>query len=79
MSATGCCYDNAFAESCFASIKAELLPDIGSFDSHQHARRAIFDYIEAFYNRRRKHSSLGYLAPARFLELYFQKQNHHLN
>ena len=79
MSATGCCYDNAFAESCFASIKAELLADIGSFDSHQHARRAIFDYIESFYNRRRKHSSLGYLSPARFLELYFKKKNHHLN
>lgn len=79
MSAQGCCYDNAFAESCFASIKAELLCDIGSFDSHQHARRAIFDYIESFYNRRRKHSSLGYLSPARFLELYFKKQNHHLN
>jgi transposase InsO family protein len=79
MSATGCCYDNAFAESCFATIKAEVLPKSDRFDSHQHARRAIFDYIETFYNRRRKHGSLGYLSPARFLELYFQKQNHHLN
>jgi transposase InsO family protein len=79
MSATGCCYDNAFAECCFASIKAELLSDIGAFDSNQHARRAIFDYIEAFYNRRRKHSSLAYMAPVRFLELYFKKLNLHLN
>lgn len=79
MSATGCCYDNAFAESCFASIKAELLPDSGSFDSHRHARRAVFDYIECYYNRRRHHSSLGYLSPQKFIELYFQNKTSHPN
>ena len=78
MSAKGCCYDNAFAESFFATIKAELLPQTGVFDSHHHARSAIFDYIETFYNRRRKHSSLGYLSPERFSELYFEKKQSHL-
>ena len=53
MSAAGYCYDNAFAESAFASLKAEL-PDAGQpFPSKQAARLAIFDYIETFYNRRR--------------------------
>lgn len=79
MSAKGYCYDNAFAESCFASLKHEMLPESGRFESHRQARRVIFDYLETFYNRRRLHSSLGYRSPFRFLELYFQKQNHHLN
>jgi len=79
MSAKGYCYDNAFAESCFASLKHEMLPQHGRFESHQQAQRAIFDYLETFYNRRRLHSSLGYKSPFRFLKLYFQKQNPHLN
>lgn len=57
------CWDNAVAESFFASIKGECLdrrswPDLGQ------VRRAVFDYIEVFYNRQRLHSSLGYLSPA---------------
>ena len=60
MSARGYCYDNAFAESCFATIKAEALPDSGVFSSHQSARRALFDYLETFYNRRRLHSAIDY-------------------
>jgi len=79
MSAKGYCYDNAFAESCFASLKAELLPDSGLFDSHLHARRAIFDYLETFYNRSRRHSSLDYLAPKDFLHQFFQNQKPTLN
>ena len=63
MSAKGCCYDNAFAESFFATLKTESFPEDGIFDSKLEARRAIFDYLETFYNRRRKHSSLGYLSP----------------
>ena len=79
MSAKGNCYDNAYAESCFASIKDELLPQGGVFDTQLQARRAIFDYIETFYNRRRRHSSLGYRSPHQFLELYFQSQLNHTN
>jgi len=79
MSAKGYCYDNAFAESCFATIKAEVLPESGVFSSHQKARTEIFDYLETFYNRRRIHSAIGYLSPARFMELYFSKQQIILN
>lgn len=79
MSAQGNCYDNAFAESCFASIKSELLPDHGLFDSFEHAQRELFDYIETFYNRRRRHSSIGFRSPLQFLELYFQSKTSNLN
>lgn len=79
MSAKGYCYDNAFAETCFATIKAEMLPDSQIFESKLDARRAVFDYIETFYNRTRRHSSLGQISPLQFLQLYKQKQNIHLN
>jgi transposase InsO family protein len=79
MSAQGNCYDNAFAESCFASIKSEVLPDHGLFDSFEHAQRALFDYIKTFYNRRRLHSSIGFRSPLQFLELYFQSKTLKLN
>jgi len=79
MSAKGYCYDNAFAESFFASFKCECLPESGIFESKLHARRAVFDYIETFYNRSRKHSGIDYLAPVKFLELYFEQQNINMN
>lgn len=79
MSAAGDCYDNAFAESAFASIKSELLADDPVFDSKAHATTAIFDYIETFYNRSRLHGSLGYLSPQTFLQNYFQNLNSALN
>lgn len=79
MSAKGYCYDNAFAESFFATLKAESFPDHGVFASKRQARRAIFDYLETFYNRRRKHSSLGYLTPEAVFKSYFQTQNQNLN
>ena len=79
MSAKGYCYDNAFAETCFATIKAEMLPDSQIFESKLAARRAIFDYIETFYNRTRRHSSLGQISPLQFLQLYNKQQNIHLN
>jgi len=65
MSRTGNCYDNALMESFFATLKGELV-------HHQHyatraaARSAIFRYIEAFYNRRRRHSAIGYRSPEEF-------------
>jgi transposase InsO family protein len=62
---TGQCWDNALAESFFATIKGELL-DRRSWQSHTAARTAIFDYIEGWYNTRRRHSALGYLSPAAY-------------
>jgi putative transposase len=79
MSAKGCCYDNAMAESFFASFKNEALPDDGRFESHRAASRAVFDYIECFYNRRRRHTSLGGLSPLTFLNRFFQNQQPSLN
>lgn len=75
MSAKGYCYDNAFAESYFASFKAESIPESGIFETRAQARIAIFDYIETFYNRRRRHSSLGMISPDQALKLYFSNQN----
>ena len=79
MSAAGYCYDNAFAESAFASLKNELLDDGQPFASKAVASTAVFDYLETFYNRKRRHSSLGYLAPHSFLNRYFQTLNPSLN
>jgi transposase InsO family protein len=61
----GQCWDNAVAESFFATIKTELLHR-QAWPTHHAARQAIFEYIEGWYNTRRRHSSLGYLSPATF-------------
>jgi putative transposase len=66
------CWDNAVAESFFASLKLELI-DRHSWASRIQVRRAVFDYIEVFYNRQRLHSSLGYSTPAE----YEAKIHHH--
>lgn len=79
MSAAGDCYDNAFAESAFASLKSELPGDGEPFDSKHAAATALFDYLETFYNRERLHSSLGYCPPHSFLNQYFQNQKTILN
>jgi transposase InsO family protein len=60
---TGQCWDNALAESFFATIKGELL-DTRPWPSRAAAHRAIFEYIEGWYNLRRLHSALGYRSPA---------------
>ena len=78
MSATGYCYDNAVCESFLASLKSECFPANGVFESKGQARLAIFDYLETFYNKRRRHSTLGYLSPEAFLQKHFQNQNHNL-
>jgi putative transposase len=64
MSRTGNCFDNAAMESFFSTLKTEGANE--QFDTRAHARTAIFEYIEAWYNRQRLHSSLGYLSPAEF-------------
>lgn len=63
MSAKGDPYDNAVAESFFSNLKNELTHH-QVFHSREHARMAIFNYIEVFYNRQRIHQSLGYKTPA---------------
>jgi transposase InsO family protein len=65
MSRSGDCYDNAMAESFFATFKSELI-DRRRWPTRQAARRAIFEYLEVFYNRQRRHSALGYLSPTAF-------------
>ena len=61
MSRKGNCYDNAFAESFFSTLKTEL--PRSRFKDLEDARKEIFEYIEIWYNRERLHSSLGYLSP----------------
>lgn len=65
MSRKGNCWDNAVAESFFATIKKELIHTF-KFKTRREAAAAIFEYIEVFYNRMRKHSKLGYTSPAEF-------------
>jgi putative transposase len=66
MSRKGDCWDNACAETFFASLKTQLIGDRIFQTREQQARRELFEYIEVFYNRRRLHSYLGYLSPEEF-------------
>ena len=65
MSGKGDCYDNAVAESFFSTLEFELLMK-NDWHTREDARRAIFRYIETWYNRKRRHSTLGYLSPAAY-------------
>jgi putative transposase len=67
MGRTGSALDNAISESFVSTLKCELIHR-RSFPTRQAARSAIFEYLEAFYNRRRLHSSLGYLSPESYEE-----------
>jgi putative transposase len=69
MSRTGNCYDNAAMESWFSTFKAELGE---TFESIRRGKDLAFDYIEVFYNQRRRHSSIGYIAPAERERRYYQ-------
>jgi putative transposase len=62
MSGVGDCWDNAVAESFFATLKRELA-DRADWHTRDEARTAVFEYIEVWYNQQRRHSSLGYLSP----------------
>ena len=68
MGRVGSAYDNALAEAFVATLKTELLYR-SSWPTRQAVRTAIFEYIEGFYNTRRRHSSLGHLSPAEFEEV----------
>ena len=63
ISRKGNCWDNAVTESFFSTLKRELIYPNGIFTSRDEARNRIFSYIESWYNRARRHSALGYLAP----------------
>ncbi len=63
MSRRGDCYDNAVMESFFSTVKSELADRFASFGE---AKMELFDYIEVFYNQRRRHSTLGQISPAAF-------------
>lgn len=65
MSAKGNCYDNAPMESCIGTIKKECIQS-RRFRTREEATQAVFEYIEGYYNTRRRHSSLGYLSPVEF-------------
>jgi putative transposase len=71
MGQVGTAYDNALAESFVATLKTELLYR-NAWPTRQAARTAIFEYIEGFYNPRRRHSALGHLSPAEFEEVKLQ-------
>ena len=65
MSRKGNCYDNAYVESFFHTLKTELVYRT-KFATREEAKKAIFEFIEVWYNRERRHSSLGYKSPAEF-------------
>ncbi len=71
MGSVGDCYDNAMAESFFATLECELI-DRHSFRNPDEARRAVFEYIEGWYNPHRRHSAIGYVSPRQFEKQYAQ-------
>lgn len=68
MSRTGSCYDNAITESFFGTLKEECVYR-ASFQTPEQAGQALFEFVECFYNRVRRHSSLGYLSPVAYEQL----------
>ena len=68
MGSKGCAYDNAVAESFFATLKKELVHR-RSWPARRELISDLFEYIEAFYNPRRRHSALGHLIPAEYEEV----------
>ena len=69
MSRKGNCYNNAFAESFFATLKKELIYRT-RYKTKDDAKKATFEYIEVWYNRERLHSSIGFMSPVQFEELH---------
>ena len=72
-SGKGNCYDNSVTESFFKTLKTELVYD-EYYRTQEDARHCLFEYIEVFYNRKRKHSTLGYQSPVEFLRYKQQSQ-----
>ena len=74
MSRKGNCWDNAVAESFFATLKTECVY-LTKFKTREDAKRTIFDFIEGFYNHRRRHSTLGYVSPMEFENRFVRELN----
>ncbi len=72
-SGTGNCYDNAAMESFFHTLKTEHIY-FETYHTREQAKQSIFEYVEVFYNRKRRHSTLGYLSPAAFEKQWHQQQ-----
>jgi putative transposase len=77
MSGTGNCFDNATAESYFHTLKTEHVY-FEYYETREKAKTSIFEYTWIFYNKIRRHSSLGYLSPEMFEQHWYQKQNFQL-
>jgi putative transposase len=73
MSRRANCWDNAVAESFFSTLKTELVYNV-IFMTRASAKTAIAEWIEVFYNRKRRHSTIGYATPAEYEERYFEQQ-----
>jgi putative transposase len=69
MGSVGDCFDNAMCESFFATLECELLART-RFETREQAGRAIFSFIEGWYNPHRRHSSLGYRSPIIYEQIY---------
>jgi transposase InsO family protein len=69
MSRKGNCWDNSVAESFFNSLKTELIYT-ENYTTHEIAKQSIFNYIETYYNRVRRHSYIGFISPGKFEEQY---------
>ena len=72
MNGVGTWYDNAPMESFFGTLKSELIY-LCVYRTRNEARTSVFSYIEAFYNRRRRHSALDYLSPEVYEQRYYQQ------
>ena len=72
MSRKGNCWDNAVAESFFSILKSELVYQT-NFYNKQDALQKVFEYIEIYYNRQRKHSTIGYMNPSQYEDQFWKK------
>ena len=72
MGSVGDCYDNAMMESFFATLECELI-ERTDWRTCEQADLDVFEYIEGFYNVRRRHSSLGYVSPREYEEEYSKR------
>jgi transposase InsO family protein len=71
MGRSGHCYDNAYVESFFGTLKTKLVHG-ERYRSRLEARLSIFEYVEVFYNRQRRHSALGYRSPEQYEKLHIE-------
>lgn len=67
------CHDNAVAESLFATLKNEMYHTRSFATREEEAKHAVIEYIEAYYNRRRPHSTIGYKIPAEAMDAFFDR------